>query len=106
MYPWLLLLIIPLVLISIYPYFKLPVKHRKSRNRITSMVLHLMIISLLVIVLSGMKIHNNYVSKKSDVMILVDQSTSQMSNQDDIDAFLEEVRSEERRVGKVCCLWS
>lgn len=91
MYPWLLLLIIPLVLISIYPYFKLPVKHRKSRNRITSMVLHLMIISLLVIVLSGMKIHNNYVSKKSDVMILVDQSTSQMSNQDDIDAFLEEV---------------
>jgi Ca-activated chloride channel homolog len=90
-YPWLLFVVIPLVLLAIWPYFKLPVKYRKSRNRITSMVFHLIIIVLLTIVLSGMKVHNNYVSRKSDIIILIDQSASQMDNQDAINTFLNSV---------------
>ena len=90
-YPWLLFIVIPLVLLAIWPYFKLPVKYRNSRNRITSMVLHLIVVVLLVIVLSGMKIHNNYVSRKSDIIVLIDQSTSQMDNQEAIQNFLEDV---------------
>jgi Mg-chelatase subunit ChlD len=82
---------IPLFVLSMWPYFRLPKKYRRSRNRITSMVIHLVIITLLSLVLSGMTIDNSFVSKKSDIIILIDQSKSQMRHEESITAFITSV---------------
>jgi Mg-chelatase subunit ChlD len=58
------------------------------------MVIHMMIITLLSLVLSGMTIDNSFVSKKSDVIILIDQSKSQMRNEEEILAFINDVINE------------
>ena len=76
---------------SLLPYFKLPKKYRKSRNRLASMTIHVIITAILVAVLAGVTIENTFVSRKSDVIILVDQSRSQTRNDDALNAFIEKV---------------
>ena len=61
-YPWLLLLLIPAALLTVLPYFLLPKKHRRTRNRIISMILHGLVMLCAIFALSGMtfeySIHN------------------------------------------------
>lgn len=82
---------IPLFVLSLWPYFRLPKKYRRSRNRMTSMVVHMLIITLLSLVLSGMTIENTFISKKSDIIILIDQSKSQIRHEEDILSFISAV---------------
>ena len=53
--PWFLLFLIPLVLLTFIPYFGLAKKFRRTRNRLTSLVLHLTVVTLSVFVLAGMR---------------------------------------------------
>ena len=52
--PWLLLLIIPALFITLFPYFRIAKKYRRNRNRVTSVVLHSIICVLAVSVLAGL----------------------------------------------------
>ena len=54
--PWLLLLLVPALLLTLIPYFRLNKRYRCTRNRIVSMALHVVIMLLAVSLLSGLHI--------------------------------------------------
>ena len=87
-YPWLLLLLIPAAALMLFPYLRLPKRRRRTRNRIISLVLHGLIMVLCVLMVSGMSFHATEVSKKTDVILLVDLSDSNRSSEEDMNAFI------------------
>ena len=71
---WLLLLIVPAVLLTLLPYFKLSKKFRKTRNRISSVVLHLTALVLCIFVLSGMTFDYEVHNSENELVLVVDAS--------------------------------
>ena len=74
--PWFLLLLIPAFLLGIIPYFRLNKRYRKTRNRIVSIALHLLIMTLTISVLSGITIEYDTPQSENEVILLVDTSDS------------------------------
>lgn len=74
--PWLLLLLIPALGVAIVPYFLVAKKYRRNRNRITSLVLHCVAISLAVFLLAGVTYSYDLPNKENELILLVDCSES------------------------------
>ena len=68
--PWFLLLLIPAALFTLIPYFRIPKKYRRTRNRIASIVLHLVVMVLAVSVLSGMTFAYDIPNTENEVILL------------------------------------
>ena len=51
--PWLLLLLIPAIALTLFPYFRLAKQYRRTRNRVISVVLHLVVMLLSITLISG-----------------------------------------------------
>lgn len=79
---WFLLLLIPALFLAFFPYFRLNKKYRKNRNRIVSMVLHIITLSLVVLVLAGFRIVQSDLQLKNEVLIVVDDSNSNIDNEE------------------------
>lgn len=90
-YPWLLLLIIPAVILALIPHLKLNKHRRRTRNRITSLVFHIIILVFSVLLLAGANIKVDNSLKKNDVIFLVDVSDSNKNVKDKMDEYLENV---------------
>ncbi len=75
--PWLFLLLIPAAALTLIPYFLLNKKYRKTRNRITSMVLHLMIMLLAICVLTGVTFVYEVGNPDNELLLLVDVSETE-----------------------------
>ena len=90
-YPWLLLLIIPAILLTLIPYFRMNKKYRRTRNRIISMSLHIVAITLAIFLLSGISFKYEIPNEKNEVILLVDASDSNEEEQQDKDSFVETV---------------
>ena len=90
-YPWLLLLIIPAVLFTLVPYFRMNKRYRCTRNRITSMVLHVVIMVLAISVLAGFTISYDLPNEDNEVILLVDASFSNTESEVAKNDFLETV---------------
>ena len=73
---WFLWLLIPAVVFTLWPYFRLAKKYRRTRNRIVSIVLHLLIMALSISVLSGITIEYDVPNTENEVILLVDVSDS------------------------------
>lgn len=89
--PWLLLLIIPVLLISLIPHFLLHKRYRNTRNRVISVIMHTVASVLCVLLISGMSFSYNLNSKNNEIMILVDRSDSESGAADARDEFLAAV---------------
>ncbi len=87
-HPWLLLLIIPAIAFTLIPYFMLSKKYRKTRNRITSIVLHCIIMVLAISVLAGIEFRYQVPNPENEVIFLVDVSDTQQDVADKRDDFL------------------
>lgn len=74
LYPWLLLLLIPALLITLLPHFNLVKRFRRTRNRIIPLVLRIICFVLAITVLSGMTINYTIPNKGNEVLVLVDVS--------------------------------
>ena len=61
---------------GIIPYFRLNKRYRRTRNRITSIVLHLIIMTLAISVLSGVTFEYDTPKAENEVILLVDTSDS------------------------------
>lgn len=81
-YPLLLLLLIPVVGLAFIPYFKIAKKFRRTRNRITSLVLHCVGILCVTLALSGMTIVNSKPNTANELLLLVDLSNTQEQSEE------------------------
>lgn len=89
--PWFLLLMIPALAMTLIPYFRLKKRYRKTRNRISSMVLHMVVTTLCVLIFAGMKITYDLPNTKNEVILLVDTSYSGKENEVARNGFVESV---------------
>ena len=89
--PWFLLLMIPALAMTLIPYFRLKKRYRKTRNRISSMVLHMVVTTLCVLIFAGMKISYDLPNTKNEVILLVDTSYSGKENEVARNGFVESV---------------
>lgn len=88
---WLLLLLIPVLFLALFPHFRVAKKYRRSRNRITSLVLHCVVSVLAVLVLSGLTFEYNVPNGENEILLLVDASNSADTSRADIDGFVKDV---------------
>ncbi|MBE6700101.1 MAG: VWA domain-containing protein [Ruminococcaceae bacterium] len=89
--PWLLLLLIPALFFGVLPYFRSPKKYRRTRNRITSVVLHCTALALGILVLAGITFQYDLPNKEHEVILLVDKSDSNEKSDSLKDEFVAEV---------------
>ena len=87
-HPWLLLLIVPLVGVALLLYFKSNKKFRRTRNRITSLILHCVVSVLCVSVLAGVYIRYEVSNDTNELIFLVDASESSEQAKDTRDRFM------------------
>ena len=75
-HPWLLLLLIPAIALTLLPYFRADKKYRKTRNRILSMVFHGLAITLAITLLAGITFSYEIPNMETEVILLVDKTYS------------------------------
>lgn len=100
-YPWLLLLLIPMLFLALFPYFRLEKKYRRTRNRITSLVLHIIVSVLCIFVLAGMTFSYDTDNKNNELMIVTDCSFSGEGRADDKADFVRSIIEESKENYKV-----
>ena len=74
--PWWLMALIPAFAIAFVLHFRIAKKYRRNRNRIISLVLHLVIMTLCIFTLSGIYFAYEETDTKNEVLVLVDLSFS------------------------------
>lgn len=89
LYPWLLLLLIPALVLMLLPYFRMSKKYRRTRNRITSMVLYIVVTFLSVLVLSGISFNYDRPNLQNEVLLLVDLSHSNRTTEEQKNGFIK-----------------
>ena len=90
-YPWLLLLLIPAVFFTLLFYFMRDKKFRRTRNRIVSIVLHTVVMTLCILTLSGTTFTYEKSDMDNEVILLVDVTDSTQSTEDARNEFMQEV---------------
>ena len=90
-YPWLLLLLIPALALAVIPHFRVDKKYRRTRNRIISLSLHIVVLILSVAVLAGIRFNYESPNKENEVILLVDRSDSVKNTEEFNDNFIRNV---------------
>lgn len=89
--PWLLLLLIPAIGLTLLTYFRMNKRYRFTRNHITSIVLHMVIMVLSIAVLAGMIFGYSIPNNDNEIILLVDASYSTSDSEDEVDEFIRDV---------------
>ena len=104
-HPWYLLLIILFAAFTIIPYFTIPKKYRKTRNRITSMVLHSIVSLLVIFILSGMTFVKTSANSSNEIILLVDVSNTEnqaaKKRDDFVDTVINQCKFDNFKIGIV-----
>ena len=88
---WWLLLLVPAVALTLGSYFKLNKRYRCTRNRITSITLHLIIMLLAVLLLAGLTVEYYTPDTETEVILLVDTSFTTEAEQQSAETFIKTV---------------
>ena len=89
--PWLLLLLIPAVALTLIPYFLMPKRYRRTRNRIVSIVLHSIVMVLCITVLAGIHFEYMIPNTENELILLVDVSDTSEEAKEDREWFMQTV---------------
>ena len=81
-HPLLLLLLIPAIAMTLFPYFRADKKYRKTRNRILSMVFHGLAITLAITLLAGITFSYEKPNLENELIVLVDTTDSNEESAD------------------------
>ncbi len=92
-HPWLLLLLIPAIALTLFPYFRANKKYRKTRNRILSMLFHGLSITLAILLLAGTTFSYETPNLENEMILLVDISDSNAASADAKTEFVQSVVS-------------
>lgn len=90
-YPWLFLLLIPAVALALVPYFLSAKKYRRNRNRITSIVLFFITMTLSVSVLVGVNFEYDVYNSENEIMLVVDASYSTKEEKEAKDGYVKDI---------------
>ena len=88
-HPWLLLLLIPLVILTLWPVMRLPRARRFTINRKLSLCLHSVILVLLLALLADMTVYRE--KEDGSTILLVDLSASTEGSYSSVCSFAEEL---------------
>lgn len=103
--PWLFLLLIPVFLLTLIPYFRLDKRYRRTRNRVTSIILHILVMVFTTCVLTGLTFVYEVNNLENELILLVDVSDTEEQSAELRDKYVEMVLEESRydafRVGVV-----
>lgn len=89
--PWLLLLLIPAIALTLLPYFRIRKQYRRNRNRVVSIVLHSLVMLLCISLLAGLTFSYEIPNRENEILLLVDASYSNREETDKKDEFIETV---------------
>ena len=89
--PWLLLLLIPALVLTLIPYFHLAKKFRKTRNRVISVTLHTLAMVLCIMLLAGISFAYDVPNKQNELILLVDRSDSNRECEAAKDEFIQSI---------------
>ncbi len=89
--PWFLLLLIPALFFALLPYFRMNKRYRKTRNRITSIILHITVMVLSISVLAGATFEYDTPNKENELILLVDTSDSGTESMEDKNDFVKTI---------------
>ena len=92
--PWLMLLIPAAVALTLIPYFRLAKRYRRTRNRIISITMHLIVSVLCISVLAGMQFVYETPNNDNEMVVIVDMSDSTSDFDKSRDDFLDELVSD------------
>ena len=101
LYPWLLLLLIPAFALSFILHFRISKRYRRTRNRITSMVLHLIVATISILTLSGMTFHYEIPNMETEVILLVDATYSGETVEEQRNEFIEDAINKSKGVAQI-----
>ena len=76
LYPWLLLLLIPAYALALFLHLRIAKRYRRTRNRVVSVILYLIISTLSILTLAGVHFTYEIPNLETEVILLVDQSYS------------------------------
>ncbi len=99
--PWLLLLLIPAFALTFFLYFRISKRYRRTRNRIVSMVLHFIVITLSIFVLSGIHFTYEIPNLETEVILLVDSSYSGDKTEDKKEQFIQSAINDSEGICKI-----
>ena len=88
---WWLLLLIPAFALTLISYFKLNKRYRCTRNRIVSIVMHLVVMVLATALLAGMTLEYMKPNTEVEVILLVDYSYTLEDSENEVDDFIKDV---------------
>ncbi len=90
-HPWLLLLLIPAIALTLLPYLRAPKKYRRTRNRVLSLAFHLTALVLAINLLAGLTFTYEKPNLENELIVLVDASDSGKQNDDLKNDFVQSV---------------
>jgi len=90
-HPWLLLLLIPAIALTLLPYLRAPKKYRRTRNRVLSLVFHLTALVLAINLLAGLTFTYEKPNLENELIVLVDSSDSGEETDDLKDDFVQSI---------------
>ena len=89
--PWLLFLLIPALLLTLIPFLRLPKKFRRTRNRVISVVLHALCVTLCVTLIAGISFSYTVPNRENELLIVVDASDSGSEQSDTRDDYIQSI---------------
>ena len=89
-HPWLWLLLIPAVAIALFCHFRVSKKYRRTRNRIVSLTMHLLVTVLCVAVLTNVTLDYEVYNSQNEIILVVDNSYSTDQQKKNRDEFVKD----------------
>ena len=100
-HPLMLLLLIPAFALTFFLYFRISKRYRRTRNRITSMVLHFIAITLSILVLAGISFNYEIPNLETEVILLVDSSYSGDKTEAEKEQFIQSAINDSKGICQI-----